>query len=367
MQMIRSIFISALMMVPFLKGYADELKESASIGVDTYSDNGDVQIYSPTLSFMKKLSKHWLIGFKMRIDAIAAASIRFGGPPSNVDAVATASHRSGFEDVRYAPTFLAAYDDGDNSMGAGLYYSTEKDYIGRSFFFNYTRQFNKGNTAVGLSYSRSADKLDPVFKRNIVKNKDEEKVDISLNQLIDPTLSVQLIYSYIDASGFLASPYYYNSGGFERYPGKRTGHAFSLKGLKYLDESNSFNFSYRYYTDDWEIDSHTVSAEWLHDLNEKVIVGARLRYYTQTSAFFEKEEGSYSSKDRYNVVDYRMSAFNAYDIGIPIRYKPSKESPYTFSFTADYYRTGANDYIKQWYGVDALKALYTTLRIDYEF
>ena len=367
MQIVKSFFIALLMMVPFLKGYASELKNSASIGLDTYSDNSDVQIYSPTISLMKTLSKNWLVGFKMRIDAIAAASIRFSGPPSNVDAVASASHKSGFDDVRYAPTFLVAYDDGENSAGAGIYYSTEKDYIGKSFFFNYTRQLNQGNTAIGFGYSQASDTIDPVFKRNILKNKDEKKLDISINQLIDPTFSLQFIYSYIDSSGFLASPYHYDSAGFERYPTKRIGHAFAIKGLKYIDDSNSLNFSYRYYNDDWDIRSHTVSAEWLHDINDKLMIGARARYYTQSKSFFTKNAGTYSSSDKFSVVDYRMSAFDSYDIGIPIKYKPSEESPYTFSFSVDYYRTSSNDYIKHWYGDDYIQAIYTTLRVDYKF
>jgi len=355
------------MMIPFLKTYAEELKNNAFLGIDVYTDNAGVQVYSPTFSLMKTLSKHWLIGFKMRIDAIAAASIRFGGPPSNVDAVASASHKSGFEDTRYAPTFLAAYDDGINSAGAGIYYSTEEDYTGKSFFFNYTRQFNQGNTALGFGYSQASDTLDPVFSRDIIKYKDEKKLDISINQLIDRTLSLQFVYSYIDASGFLASPYLYNSQGFEKYPTKRTGNAFAIKALKYIDDKNSMNFSYRYYKDDWEITSHTINVEWLHDLSETLMIGARARYYTQSKSFFTKAAGDYKDTDKFTVIDYRMSAFDSYDIGIPIKYKTSFDSPYTFSFSIDYYRTSHNAYIKRWYGDKYIQALYTTFRVDYAF
>jgi hypothetical protein len=154
--------------------------------------------------------------------------------------------------------------------------------------------------------------------------------------------------------------------GFEKYPDTRTGHAFAIKGLKYIDEDNSMNFSYRYYTDDWEIDSHTIAAEWLHDINDNWMVGARVRYYTQTGSDFAKDVGSYTTNDTYVAVDYRMSAFDSYDFGIPITYKPS-DSPYTFSFSVDYYQTSDNDYIKQWFGEDNIQAIYTTIRVDYEF
>lgn len=361
-------------MVPFLKSYASELKDSASFGFDTYSDSNDVQVYSPTFELLKTISKNWLVGVKMRVDAIAAASIRFNNSPALIkpDAQASASKQSNFDDRRYAPTFFVSYDDGENSATVGGYYSNELDYIGKAIFANYTRQLNKGNTAVGIGFSQSNDKWSPNNNRVLeIANRDEQKIDFSINQLLSPDASMQFVYSYMHSKGFLASPYPYvmqdSFIGFEKYPEDRVGHAFALKGVKYIDEDNAFNYGYRYYTDDWGIDSHTFNAEWLHDINEELMVGARARYYTQSAADFTRVIGSYASNDKYLVTDYRMSAFESYDIGLPVKYKPSKESPYTFSFSVDYYWTSDNDYIKAWYGNDNIRAVYTTFRIDYEF
>jgi hypothetical protein len=362
-----------MLMVPFLKGYASELKDSASFGVDTYSDSNDVQVYSPTLSYMKMLSKHWLVGIKMRVDAIAAASIRIGGSPARqVDAVATASKKSGFDDVRATPTFIVAYDDGEQSASAGIYYSSEEDYISKAIFANYTKQLNKGNTAIGIGFSQSADNWSPANNRVLsIDNRDEQKIDFSINQLLSPTASIQFVYSYMHSKGFLASPYPYvmqdSFIGFEQYPEDRVGHAFALKGVQYIDENNALNYGYRYYTDDWGIDSHTFNAEWLHDINDELMVGARARYYTQSAADFTKAIGTYTTNDKYLVADYRMSAFESYDIGLPIKYKTSADSPYTFSISLDYYWTSDNAYIKAWHGEDNIRAIYTTFRIDYEF
>jgi len=364
-----------MLFVPFLKGYASELKDSASFGFDTYADNNDVQVYSPTFELLKTVSKNWLVGVKLRVDAIAAASIRLGSSPAlaKPDAQATASKRSGFDDIRYAPTFFVSYDDGENAATVGGYYSSELDYVGKAIFANYTRQFNQGNTVLGIGISQSADTWSPNNNRPLPKdNRDEQKIDLSINQLISPTLSLQFVYSYMNSKGFLSSPYPFliQNGtfiGFENYPDNRTGHAFALKGLKYIDDSNTMNFSYRYYVDDWDISSHTLSTEWLHDINDNWMVGARVRYYTQTASNFVKPIGGASPTDKYIAVDYRMSAFDSYDFGIPVRYKPSLESPYTFTFSVDYYRTSDNAYIQQWFGESNIQAIYTTLRVDYEF
>ena len=130
---------------------------------------------------------------------------------------------------------------------------------------------------------------------------------------------------------------------------------------------NTMNFGYRYYTDDWGIDSHTFNAEWLHDINDNWMIGARARYYTQTGSNFAKPLGEYSTSDTYVASDYRMTSFDSVDFGIPVTYKPSLESPYSISFSIDYYRTSDNEYIQNWFGESNIQAIYTTIRIDYEF
>jgi len=356
-------------MVPFLKTYASGLKDSASFGLDTYSDNNDVQVYSPTFELMKTVSKNWLVGVKLRVDAIAAASIRFGYSPkvgNSINAQATASKKSTFQDMRYAPTFFVTYDDGENAATVGGYYSTELDYVGKALFASYTKQLNQGNTVLGIGLSQSADKWSPNNGRVLPRdNRDERKVDLSVNQLISTTLSLQFVYSYMNSQGFLSSPYINNIT--ENYPSTRTGHAFAVKGLKFIDDDNSMNFSYRYYTDDWGIKSHTFGTEWLHDVNNNLMIGLRGRYYTQTAANFTKPIASYTATDTYKASEYRMSAFNSYDIGIPITYKPSEYSPYKFSFSVDYYRTSDNAFIENWFGNKHIQAVYTTFRVDYDF
>jgi len=371
--MIKSLFISIMLLVPFLKSYASSLKDSVSAGVDTYADNADVQVYSPTLSLIKTLSKNFLIGVKMRVDAIAAASMRNGGNPVVVDAVAGASAKeSGIDEVRYAPTITLAYEDENNAMSGGFYYSTENDYIGRAVFFNYVRQFNEQNTAIGIGISQSNDVWSPIFKRALPRDdRKERKIDISINQLLTPTSSIQFVYSHLYSEGFLSSPYRFVSqpsfAKFENYPQTRKGDAFAVKGVIMLNDANSMNYSYRYYRDSWDISSHTVSSEWLHDFRGGITSGLRGRYYTQTKSWFAKDVGTYNVSDKYFAAGYRMSAFNSYDIGIPFIYKPSVASPYKVTASIDFYQTSDNNYIKNWYNKNNIIAAYTTFSIEYDF
>ena len=381
MQIVKSLFISLMLMVPFLKSYASDLKDSASIGFDSYADSGDVQVYSPTFSLMKTLSKNFLVGFKMRVDAITAASIQNGGNPTISDAVAGASDgdssdavagASLVDELRVAPTFIVAYDDGYNAASGGLYYSKENDYDGISFFANYVRQLNEQNTAIGIGISQSSDEWSPVFDRDLPRSdRSERKIDISINQLLSPSASIQLVYSNMYSEGFLSSPYHYvlqdDFSKFENYKETRQGHAIAFKGVLLLNDSNSMNYSYRYYKDDWDISSHTMNVEWLKDFSDNITSGLRARYYTQTKADFAKDIGTYSKTDEYFAIDYRMSAFDSYDIGIPLIYKPSISSDFKITASIDYYQTSDNNYIKSWYGDNKLQAVFTTFKVDYEF
>lgn len=351
---------------------ASNIKDSMSFGIDTYNDNADVQVYSPTLSLFKKVSHNWMLGFKMRIDAITAASIKNGANASNVDVVTAASSAEGklYDDIRYAPTLMATYDDGDNMLSFGAYYSTELDYTGKSLFANYVRQLNEQNTALGIGISQSFDKWNPTFSRNLPTNKrNEGKIDVSINQLITPKFSLQAVYSHMYSEGFLSSPYHYvlqnDIAKFENYPDKRTGDAFALKGVYLLNKTNAMNFSYRYYRDDWDISSHTINIEELHDFSSRFTSGLRFRYYTQTKSNFVKEIGNYSVNDQYFVTDYRMSAFDSYTVGMPFIYRQRGGNKVTASI--DYYQTTDNNYIKSWYGVNHISALFTTLSYDFNY
>lgn len=379
---ITSFFLSLIMLE--ITSYASDIKDSVSIGFDTYFDNGDVQVYSPTLSVLKKLSTSFFVNAKLRIDGISAASIQA------LTSASTATTTSGddgegeedgifeFDDVRYAPTLSVGYDDSINSATLGIYFSTEADYQGKALFGSYIRQFNEQNTAVGISFSQSDDKWEPQITREMPQDyRKETKVDFSINQLISPTMSMQVVYSYMYSEGFLADPYHSvpkptptnltDPKAYELYPSERTGHAFALKGVSMLNESNSINLSYRYYFDDWDISSNTVNAEWLHDFSKHSVSGLRVRYYSQTEANFTRPIDSYTIADAGSLVavDYKMTAFDSYTIGIPFIYTKDNGDKVTASI--DYYQTTSNDNIKYWYNVDSLSAVFTTLTYQFNY
>lgn len=375
----RLLFLLFFVFIPVVILHAEILKDKMTVSFDYYGDNGGLTVLSPIVAFYKKISDKFMLSARIRVDAITAATKSYGGRAVGIDAVTGATPTGNFDEVRYAPSLTGIYNNGDNSASFGGYYSTERDYTGRAFFANYTRQLNEQNTAIGIGFSQSFDKWRPFFKRDMPDNRRyESKADLSVTQLLSPTLSAQITYSYLYSGGFLSSPYHYlltdKFAIFERYPSNRTGNAIALGFVKLLDEPTSLHMNYRFYKDDWNISSHTLNTELYRDVAKNLTLGGRYRYYTQTGANFMKDLGNYSLYDNYIAVDYKMSAFKSNTVGLSAIYRPEwKEftlldtSKLTIKASADYYWTSDNAYIKYWYDNSKLKAVFTSLSFDYEF
>ncbi|MBF0518302.1 MAG: DUF3570 domain-containing protein [Nitrospirae bacterium] len=374
------LFLSVLVLLSLAVLSAEELKDKISLGYDFYTDSGNTKVYSPNIGIFKKITGNLLIGGKFSVDAITSATMYNGGRKKTVDAVTSATRKHGtFDEVRYAPNFFTMYKDYENTLTLGGYYSTERDYTGRSIYANYTRLLNEQNTALGLAVSYAFDKWHPSFARALsTDDRNEAEIDMSVTQLFSPTFSGQLIYSFIDKDGYMASPYYYLTTStftvFERYPQQRIGHALALKLVKALDPLTSLHFKYRLYTDTWDINAHTFEAELYREISKTVTLGARYRFYTQGAADFMKPISQYKRDDQYIGVDYRYSAFDSNTVGLALILKPKTAetafidlSKMKIKCSADYYVTSKNDYIRYWYNMDRMRALFTSVTIDYEF
>ena len=225
-----------------------------------------------------------------------------------------------FLDTRYAISTSWSQPLGRlNRVGAGLSFSDEYDYRHGGVNFSVSRDFDRRNTTLGSAVAFSRDTWHPVGgapvplaemlgvvgddhdddHRNsaLGPNKlgDDSKtitdVLLGVTQVINQNLVVQLNYSFSNSNGYLNDPYKLLSvvdpvtgdtiafeppaGSlnredglgpdglyrFESRPNERTRHSL-FAHMKYWLSGNVLDLSYRYATDDWEIDSHTVDARY---------------------------------------------------------------------------------------------------------
>jgi len=77
------------------------------------------------------------------------------------------------------------------------------------------------------------------------------------------------------------------------------------------------DLSYRFMTDDWEIDSHTVEARLRWPLSDRSYLQPHIRYYTQSEAeFYRASLTAGQTLPRYASSDFRLGDFDAYTLGL---------------------------------------------------
>ncbi|MDH3481082.1 MAG: DUF3570 domain-containing protein [Gammaproteobacteria bacterium] len=262
-----------------------------------------------------------------------------------------------FKDTRLALTAGWQQPVGDTSqVSVGASASKEYDYLHLGVNAKFARDFNQRNTTVSAGIALSMDSLDPVGgapapfspmldvgdTSNRLGDQDKDVLDIVLgvSQVISRDLVVQANYSYSKSDGYLTDPYKVlslvdgTSGDtllrsiapgvdgpshqflFESRPGERTKH--SIFGqAKYYMNGKVLDASYRYMSDDWEIDSHTVDLRYRIPFGANRYLEPHLRFYTQTDAeFYRLSIPDSLPLPGHASADYRLGNFDAITAGL---------------------------------------------------
>lgn len=245
--------------------------------------------------------------------------------------------------------------------GVGFSGSREYDYTHLGVNGNIARDFNNRNTTLSAGVAVAQDSWDPEGgtpipfsamldvgdNSNKIEGQDKDVFDVvlGLTQVVSRQMIVQLNYSYSDNSGYLTDPFKFLSlvdgvtgdtvprtpapGAegpshefrFENRPGDRTKHSFYGQ-TKYYMNGKVLDASYRYMTDDWEIDSHTVDVKYRWPLGASRYLEPHFRFYTQTAAdFYTISLVDGVELPAYASSDYRLGEFDAITAGLKFGWK----------------------------------------------
>lgn len=187
----------------------------------------------------------------------------------------------------------------DVSLGASYRYSVENDYVSHGVSANSTLDLAQNSTSISASAFGFSDTVgrsgQPSFARDLLTL----GARATLTQILDTQSLVQLTYEIGQLSGYQASPYRYvgiGGTGFgcgaavecmpEHVPRLRRRHALAGLARRALTEGLAVGASYRFYLDDWQLRSHTLSAElsWMPSQQARFVLS--YRFYTQTGVYF---------------------------------------------------------------------------------
>jgi hypothetical protein len=241
------------------------------------------------------------------------------------------------------------------TFDAGLTASSEYDYTHVGANVKLSRDFNKRNTTASIGLAFGQDDMDTVGgapiplsemlevgnQTNKRGNESKDVVDLMLGvtQVINRNFLVNLNYSFSESSGYLNDPYKFLSvvdavtgdpvpmlpapgtgpshqNRFESRPDSRTKH--SLYGqAKYYMNGKVLDASYRYMTDDWDIDSHTVDLRFRWPIGDSRYLEPHFRFYTQSHAdFYRVSLTGGAPLPSYASADYRLGEFDAITVGL---------------------------------------------------
>lgn len=180
--------------------------------------------------------------------------------------------------------------------------SDESDYESKGAAVNYARELNKDNTTMQVGYSILDDDLTATTFLDPEK-KVSHDVFMGVTQVVDTATVLKAGLGYGQENGYLGDPYKVVQQSVapfpdfpditipitlrENRPSSREKWTFFTELIRDLEKMNaSLQTSYRFFSDDADIDSHTFAIEWFQKLSDNFVLKPHYRYYRQSAADF---------------------------------------------------------------------------------
>ena len=182
------------------------------------------------------------------------------------------------------------------------------------------------------------------------KARNSYSVSFSFSQILSKNAQMSLFFDVVKQQGWLGNPmqrvyfgdinnYYIGNASsisnytetsnkdvfqladaIERLPNSRFKIPIGMRLNYYINETFALRTYYRYYSDDWGVNSHTASIELPIKVSSKFAWYPSYRFYSQTAAdYFAPYEENVSSSPFYTS-DYDLSKFTANQFGFGVSY-----------------------------------------------
>lgn len=338
-----------------------------STAVLVYSENdGRVSAIEPVISGTKEYDDGDIVNLKLVLDSLTGATPN-GAHESSVEQ--TFTNPSGnkeykvpagdlplddtFLDTRVA--FSGSYQtpiiDNYSRIILGGNVSKEFDYTSLGVSANFLRDYNNRNTTFSTAIGFNADSISPsggiptpfanmkVAQTGTNRDGADDSKTITdimfgVTQVINRRTLMQFNLGFSSTSGYMNDPYkiigIVDAGGlpitpvavddlpylYESRPDSRSRQTFFWKTVHHLTE-DVINVSYRYHTDDWGIDSHTIDFHYRYELGNGSYLQPHLRYYSQSAAdFYVLDLLNGQPLPKHASADYRLAEFVTNTIGL---------------------------------------------------
>lgn len=247
---------------------------------------------------------------------------------ASVDVITAAT--PAIHERRHEGDLSVGYERGPVAITSNYRLSVENDYLSHGLTLGTRLALAKKNTIVGLDALVTADVVGRSGDPHYAKPVDSVGGRFTLVQILDKQTLAELGWQTIVVDGFQSSPYRFVALGDmgtcgslapfcipEHVPDHRIRNAFTTRVRRALGGRASTELDYRFYFDDWGIQSHALEPELAVRVADDKTLSLRYRYTAQSEAFFYRPRYfDIASTDGFVTRDRKLSAVIANEIGL---------------------------------------------------
>ncbi|MGH7742110.1 MAG: DUF3570 domain-containing protein [Candidatus Eiseniibacteriota bacterium] len=337
-----------------------------------YAEKDRAKVLEPMARLTRLFSGGTLLGVQFAYDVITGASPTGARPSGGVQTITTPSGGTSttqagalpltsFHDKRWALDL-----DWTQPAGAlfnattGGHYSHEKDYqsTGVSEKLSLDTNHRMLTWSVGGGYNQDyvfpvggiPEGLSPggTLSTETRDSKQVVSVMAGVARVMSRRWLMALDATSADERGYLTEPYKVVSiidpatqipsdHLTEKRPEARRRNSVLASSVYHLTQDVMY-FSYRYYWDEWSVQSHTLDARYRAEIGNESFLQPHVRFYTQTAAkFFTLGLASGAPLPEFASSDQRLSQFNSMTLGLTYGFKP-RGYPGEWTVRAEYIR-----------------------------
>lgn len=333
--------------IDFLMSYytqdGDNAAVSGGIGTEELTD------LTPTIVVAIPLNDDDVLTIDAGISAYTSASSSNVNPFDGNNTANPFIASSGASKKDVLTTISANYshssDDRNTIWSTNIAIASEYDYFSVGFGGSYTKLFNEKNTELSIKANVYLDtwktiypselRDQPTFVAFTDDSRNSYAVGFGFSQILSKNLQGSLLLDIIQQEGLLSTPFqrvqfadiadiviqeFTYGDDVERLPDSRFKIAIGGRLHYYINEIFTVRTFYRYYTDDWGVNSHTASIEIPIKITDKFTLYPSYRFYSQTAADYFAPFNQHLSRQQFYTSDYDLSGFDANQYGFGISY-----------------------------------------------
>lgn len=328
-----SVLLAALLLLPGILPTSAQAENAPEQGVIAlkYLDYRDSQpglqrinVQSPAVYWLAPIGTHWSLEGSAVADSVSGATPRYHS------AISGATTYGGMHDERQAFDLKVTNYQERAAYAVGVSQSDEHDYhsSAASIDARFASEDNNRtwNIGIGVARDRIGSSNDPTLS----EHRRTHELQLGVTQALTDRDLVQLALTYSRGEGYFSDPYKFP----DQRPDVRTQRIALLRWNHYVEPmAAALRTSYRYYSDSFGIQAHTLTAAWAQALGERLTLTPELRLYSQRAASFYYDTvydaelgepfppGFFSNPPQYASADQRLSAFGAISIGLALDWR----------------------------------------------